>query len=113
MIDPEPRTDVTEAASRVSRERVEQAGLKESDFPPSSILFIDSSHILRTGGDLPFLYCDLVPSLPSDVAVHVHDIYLPFDYSQLGVDLWWTSSTSSWPCYLTARGTGSTWRCGG
>src|SRR5437763_10902359 len=90
VIDPEPRTDVTEAASRVSRERVEEAGLKESDFPPSSILFIDSSHILRTGGDLPFLYCDLVPSLPSDVAVHVHDIYLPFDYSQLGVDLWWT-----------------------
>jgi hypothetical protein len=31
-----------------------------------------------------------VPSLPSDVAVHVHDIYLPFDYSQLGVALWWT-----------------------
>jgi hypothetical protein len=90
VIDPEPRTDVTAAASRVIRQRVEQAGLSESDFPPSSILFIDSSHILRTGGDLPFLYCDLAPSLPSDVAVHVHDIYLPFDYSQLAVDLWWT-----------------------
>ena len=90
VIDPEPRTDVTAAAGRVVRQRVEEAALSESDFPPSSILFIDSSHILRTGGDLPFLYCDLVPSLPSGVAVHVHDIYLPFDYSQLGADLWWT-----------------------
>ena len=78
VIDPEPRTDVSEAASRVIRQRVEQAGLTESDFPPSSILFIDSSHILRTGGDLPFLYCHLLPSLPSDVAVHVHDIYLRY-----------------------------------
>ena len=59
-------------------------------FSTESILFIDSSHILRTGGDLPFLYGELLPSLPRDVTVHVHDIYLPFDYSQLGIDLWWT-----------------------
>lgn len=87
---PDPRTDVSAAASRVIRQRVEHAGLKESGFPPPSILFIDSSHILRTGGDLPFLFGELVPTLPSGVTVHVHDIYLPFDYSQLGVDLWWT-----------------------
>lgn len=90
VIDPEPRTDVTAAASRVVRQRVEEVGLKESDFPPPSILFIDSSHILRTGGDVPFLFGELVPSLPAGVTVHVHDIYLPFDYSQLGVELWWT-----------------------
>lgn len=90
VIDPEPRTDVTAAASRVIRQRVEDVDFQESELCPSSILFIDSSHILRTGGDLPFLYGALVPALPSGVAVHVHDIYLPFDYSQLGTDLWWT-----------------------
>jgi hypothetical protein len=90
VIDPEPRTDVTAAASRVIRQRVEQVDLDEWDLRPPSILFVDSSHILRTGGDLPFLYGALLPALPSGVTVHVHDIYLPFDYSQLGIDLWWT-----------------------
>ena len=90
VIDPEPRTDVSAAASKVIHERVELAGLSEADFPATSILFIDSSHILRTGGDLPILYGHLVPSLPPGVHVHVHDIYLPFDYSELGTDLWWT-----------------------
>lgn len=90
VVDPEPRTQVSAAASRVVRQPVERSGITEADFQPPSILFIDSSHILRAGGDLPFLYGLLVPSLPPGVTVHVHDIYLPFEYSGLGLDLWWT-----------------------
>jgi hypothetical protein len=90
VIDPEPRTDVTRAADEVILSRVEEVGLTQSDFPSPSILFIDSSHVVRSGGDVPYLYGELIPSLPPDVTVHIHDIYLPFDYSQLGLDQWWT-----------------------
>lgn len=44
------------------------------------ILFIDSSHALRCGGDVFFLYLELLPRLRPGVHVHVHDVFLPFDY---------------------------------
>jgi len=49
--------------------------LKEND-----ILFIDSSHVLRMGGDVYVEYLKILPILPSGVIVHIHDIYWPFDY---------------------------------
>jgi Methyltransferase domain len=51
------------------------AGLGSGD-----ILFIDSSHVVRTGGDVNFLYLELLPRLADGVVVHVHDVFLPRDY---------------------------------
>lgn len=51
------------------------ASLNEND-----ILFIDSSHIIRPGGDVNYLFLSVVPYLKSGVWVHVHDIFLPEDY---------------------------------
>jgi Methyltransferase domain len=44
------------------------------------VLFIDTSHVAKTGGDVQFLYHEVVPRLRDGVAVHVHDIFLPWDY---------------------------------
>ncbi len=44
------------------------------------ILFIDSSHALRTGGDVWWEYCEILPRLASGVYVHIHDIHLPKPY---------------------------------
>jgi len=44
------------------------------------ILFIDSSHVLRMGGDVYVEYLRILPQLHSGVFVHVHDIFLPYDY---------------------------------
>jgi hypothetical protein len=41
---------------------------------------IDSSHVCRIRGDLPFLFCEVVPRLAAGALVHVHDIFLPYDY---------------------------------
>jgi len=46
----------------------------------NDILFIDSSHVLRTGGDVPYLYLEVLPRLQAGVYVHVHDIFSPFEY---------------------------------
>jgi hypothetical protein len=83
VIDPNPRTDVRAVADRLNLAPVEQTGLLEEEWMASDILFIDSSHICRTRGDLPYLFCRLLPSLPPGVLVHVHDIFLPYDYPNL------------------------------
>ena len=44
------------------------------------ILFIDSSHVIKTGNDVVFLYTNVIPKLPSGVIIHIHDIFLPYDY---------------------------------
>ncbi|MEA3254644.1 MAG: class I SAM-dependent methyltransferase [Candidatus Altiarchaeota archaeon] len=49
--------------------------LKEND-----ILFIDSSHVLKTGGDIQYEYLEILPRLNKGVIIHVHDIFLPAEY---------------------------------
>jgi hypothetical protein len=80
VIDPQPRTEIQDVADVVTRQFVEDVDLKSVGIDNDTLLFIDSSHICRAGGDVPLLYCKLLPSLPSGVLVHVHDIFLPFDY---------------------------------
>jgi hypothetical protein len=44
------------------------------------LLFIDSSHVAKTGSDVNYLYFDVLPRLAAGVRIHVHDIFLPHDY---------------------------------
>jgi len=44
------------------------------------VLFIDSSHVSQIGSDVNFLYLEVLPRLRPGVIVHVHDIFLPFEY---------------------------------
>ena len=44
------------------------------------ILFIDSSHAVKFGGDVCREFLDILPSLKPGVWVHVHDIFFPHDY---------------------------------
>ena len=99
VIDPYPRTDVRSVVDELKLSRVEQTGLIEFDWTADDLLFIDSSHICKTRGDLPYLFCQLLPSLPSGVLVHVHDIFLPYDYPNL-YDGWWHSEEYMLACTL-------------
>ncbi|MBN1995820.1 MAG: class I SAM-dependent methyltransferase [Anaerolineae bacterium] len=42
------------------------------------ILFIDSSHIVRIGSDVTFLYLEILPRLKNGVIIHIHDIFFPY-----------------------------------
>jgi hypothetical protein len=46
----------------------------------SDILFIDSSHIIRPGNDLLFIYFQILPILQKGVLIHIHDIFTPRHY---------------------------------
>ncbi len=41
------------------------------------ILFIDSTHTVKTGSDCLHLYLRVLPDLIRDLAIHAHDIFLP------------------------------------
>ena len=47
---------------------------------PGDLLFIDSSHAVKTGSEVLRIYLDIIPALPAGVFVHIHDINLPYDY---------------------------------
>src|SRR4030095_9410162 len=51
-----------------------------SRLTPGDILFIDSSHTVKIGGDVNYLFLEVLPRLKPGVIVHIHDIFLPFDY---------------------------------
>ena len=43
------------------------------------VLFIDSSHVLRIDGDVPYLYLEVLPVIKPGVIVHIHDIPFPYN----------------------------------
>lgn len=46
------------------------------------LLFIDSSHTVKPGSEVNQIYLEILPRLNDGVIVHVHDIFLPYDYSR-------------------------------
>jgi hypothetical protein len=44
------------------------------------ILFIDSTHVAKTGSDLLYLFFEILPILRSGVYIHFHDIFHRFEY---------------------------------
>jgi Methyltransferase domain len=51
-----------------------------SQLQSGDVLFIDSSHTAKIGGDVNYLFLEVLPRLKPGVIVHVHDIFLPFEY---------------------------------
>jgi len=47
---------------------------------PGDLLFIDSTHVLAYGSDVVYEYLKILPNLKPGVIVHIHDIFLPYDY---------------------------------
>lgn len=90
VVDPEPRTGIRDAADDVLPSRVEELRRDQLRVVAGSILFIDSSHVMKAGGDVPHLYTRVIPELPAGAVVHVHDVFLPYDYPPRAKELLWT-----------------------
>jgi len=44
------------------------------------VLFIDSSHSVKTGSDVLRIYLEILPRLRPGVLIHIHDVFLPYAY---------------------------------
>lgn len=50
------------------------------------ILFVDTSHTVKIGGDVTHIVLEVLPRLAPGVIVHFHDIFLPFHYPRHWVE---------------------------
>ncbi len=66
---------------KVTPLRSEDIPLTEfADLSAGDVLFVDTTHTVKTGGDVTRIVLEVLPRLASGVLVHVHDIFLPYDY---------------------------------
>lgn len=84
-IDPYPRGALASPCRDVRLEivarPVEQVSVTEFEcLGKGDLLFIDSSHAVKAGGDVNFLVLEVLPRLKPGVWVHFHDIYFPYDF---------------------------------
>lgn len=80
-IDPQPRAEIEPLCDTIIRQPLERVELAVFDqLAPGDILFIDSSHRVFTNSDVTVLFLDVLPRLQPGVLVHLHDIFLPYDY---------------------------------
>ena len=98
FIDPFPA--VAEAATaplgpshRILPRRIQDIDLDViRELQDGDLLFIDSSHIVKTGSDVHFEITEMLPLLAPGVIVHFHDVFYPFEYHKR----WITQKNHSW-----------------
>jgi predicted O-methyltransferase YrrM len=91
-IDPQPRREIARYTDEVITDRVENVSDWKGFFElnENDILFIDSSHEVKAGNDVLFLLLRILPVLKPGVLIHLHDIFLPYEYPRewLVVEKW-------------------------
>lgn len=83
-IDPFPRANIDHLADTVIRKPLENMDDYSmiTKLEANDILFIDNSHRCLPNSDATVCFLELIPQLKPGVIVHIHDIYLPYDYPQ-------------------------------
>jgi len=88
-IDPYPRANIDHLSDKVIRkpfENLEDISFIVEELNENDILFIDNSHRVFPNSDAMICFLELLPRLKKGVIVHIHDIYLPYDYPQFMCD---------------------------
>lgn len=83
-IEPYPRSFLRNGIpglTRLIEARVQDVPLETfAALESGDVLFIDSSHVAKTGSDVNYIYFEIFPRLRPGVLIHIHDIFLPGDY---------------------------------
>lgn len=99
-IDPFPRAEVDGLCDEIVRAPLETVDLDAAfgEVAAGDIVFFDGSHRVLPNSDCVAFFLDVLPSLPPGVLVGVHDIYLPDDYPDGFLELWWSEQylLSAW-----------------
>ena len=90
-IDPMPRAEIDQLTNKIIREPFENINYDEVlNLEAGEILFIDNSHRILPNSDAMVFFMEILPRLKKGVIVHIHDIYLPYDYPQFMCDRFYT-----------------------
>jgi len=86
-IDPMPRAEIDNLSDEIIRRPFEEINYAIHDnLNENDILFIDNSHRILPNSDSMVFYLEVLPKLRKGVIVHIHDVYLPYDYPQFMCD---------------------------
>ncbi len=86
-IDPHPRAEVDDLCDEVIRQPLEEVDLRLVDrLEAGDVFFFDGSHRVLMNSDVVVVFLEVLPRLRSGVHVHIHDIFLPSDYSPAWID---------------------------
>lgn len=87
FIDPHPETlygligEDDRWRSRVLARRLEEVDSTLFDsLERNDILFLDTSHVVKTGGEVAYALNEVLPRLKEGVLVHIHDIFAGWEY---------------------------------
>jgi hypothetical protein len=84
LIEPGPRWDVLGELPegwRLIETIVQQADPEVFDaLGEGDVLFYDGSHCAESGGDVNWMFFEVLPRLAPGVWIHFHDVFWPFDY---------------------------------
>lgn len=99
-IDPQPRVDIGDTCDEFIRSSLADAddAAAFGDVEPGDVVFFDGSHVAHMNSDVVVFFLEVLPRLPSGTLVHVHDIFLPWDY-----DPAWTQRFYSEQYLLASR----------
>ncbi len=90
-IDPEPRAGVDSVCDEIIRQGLEtmtDLSVFES-LTPGDIVFVDGSHRSFMNSDVTVFMLDVLPRLKPGVLVHIHDVFLPYDYPEMFKTWYW------------------------
>jgi methyltransferase family protein len=90
IFDPYPNADLEVPLARVAT----TTPLRATEVPISSfeqlgagdVLFVDTTHTVKTGSDVNYIVLDALPALRAGVLVHFHDVFLPWEYPRRWVE---------------------------
>jgi Methyltransferase domain len=95
IVDPFPFGNAMGPVSGPEVRSIRAEALDPSEFEKlesGDVLFVDTTHTVKTGGDVVHLILEILPRLASGVYVHVHDIFLPYEYPRE----WVTTMRRAW-----------------
>lgn len=80
-IDPFPRAQIDQMCDRIVRAPLGECDLSLFDeLEAGDILSFDGSHRVFVDSDVTIFFLEVLPRIKRGVHVHVHDIFLPYDY---------------------------------
>lgn len=79
--------------SRLLQEKVQAVPMSLlEELEAGDVLFVDSSHVAKTGSDVNHIYFEILPRLAVGVRIHIHDMFFPHDYPKH----WVLTENRSW-----------------
>jgi len=103
-IDPHPRREIEKIADEWINGQIQSVSLDHfKNLKPNDIVFLDGSHVLHPNSDVMWFFMEILPVIPKGVIIHIHDIFLPYDYPQWVCDRFFNEQYIFAACLLNSN----------